>query len=93
MPEPTVFDPRTGRPWWDRLTRDGEYPELILAQRKDFYVLLVHQPGLWAGFVGEGLYSSSPTEAEPRWEGELVDYVRRDAEKCIRERDPSFKGN
>jgi hypothetical protein len=55
---------------------DIEEPELVLAQRKDFYVLLVNRPGLCAGFVGEGQYSSRPTGTEPRWEAEFEGYVR-----------------
>jgi hypothetical protein len=64
---------------------------LLLAQRKDFWVLMTHSPGLWAGFIGEGQYSSPPIGQEPQWQGEMMDYVFSDAEKYIRERDPSFK--
>jgi hypothetical protein len=35
------FDPKTLQPWWQNLTPPGPpYPELVLAQRESFYVLV-----------------------------------------------------
>jgi len=73
------------------LTPYVEEAELVLAQREDFYVLLVHRPGYWAAFVGEGQYSSKPVGVPPYWQGTLEDPVIVAAEKYIRERDPSFQ--
>jgi hypothetical protein len=93
MPESglTPFDPRTGKAWWERFNTEGKLPEYRLAQRQDFYVLLAHLPGLWAGFAGEGEFSFLPINTKPRWQGEMMEEVLKDAEEYIRERDPSFK--
>src|SRR5260370_16774791 len=91
MAFPPPFDPKTGNRWCHRLSREGGYPELLLAQRKDFWVLMTHSKGLRSGFIGEGQYSSPPIGQEPQWQGEMMDYVFNDAEKYIRERDPAFK--
>jgi hypothetical protein len=92
-PKLTLFstnDPKTTHPWWQTMTPKGVYPELRLAQREEFYVLLVDDGVRWAAFVGEGEYSTL-VEGEPRWRGETMEHVYRDAENYIRDRDPAFK--
>jgi hypothetical protein len=83
--------------WWKTLTAPEEVPELILAQRKDFYVLVGHIPGVWIAIAREGKYTAPP-KAPKDWEpilykGSLLDEVIPVAEKYIRERDPSFKAD
>jgi hypothetical protein len=92
MAEYDPFDPRTGKPWWERFSHPGGVPEYQFAQREDFYVLIAHLPGGWAGFVGEGKYSSLQINQKPQWQGEMTE-VLQDAENYIRGRDPSFKGD
>jgi hypothetical protein len=88
---PFSFDPKTLEPWWKPLTPSEEIRELILAQRKDFYVLVGHIPGFWVAIAREGKYVSPPKDWEPiLYKGSLHDEVIPVAEKYIRERDPSF---
>ena len=86
-------DPKTLKPWWQNLTPpDGPYPELVLAQRENFYILIRHWSGNWIAVVGEGQYSSPPDNSvPPLCRGSLMDEVLPVAERYIRERDPSFK--
>jgi hypothetical protein len=88
------LDPKTMKPWWQNLTPPGAYPELILAQRENFYVLITHRPGNWIAVVGEGKYSSPPDDSvPPLFMGSSHTEVLRPAERYIRERDPSFKAD
>jgi hypothetical protein len=91
---PSSFDPKTLEPWWKTLGSPEEEPELILAQRKNFYVLVGHRPGLWIAISREGEYASPPRDWEPvLCKGSILDEVFPVAEKYIRERDPSFKAD
>jgi hypothetical protein len=91
---PFSFDPKTLKPWWKTLTPPEEVSDLILAQRKDFYVLVGHRPGLWIAIAREGKYASPPKDWEPILsKGSLSDDVFPVAEQYIRERDPSFKAD
>jgi hypothetical protein len=87
------LDPKTLKPWWQELTpSDGPYPDLILAQRENFYVLIAHRPGSWVVLVGEGKYSSPP-DVPPLYTGFEHNQTVRAAERYIRQRDPSFKAD
>jgi hypothetical protein len=90
------IDPKTLKRWWQTLTPlDGPYPELVLAQRENFYVLIRHWPGNWVALVGEGKYSPIPENYSGPFlcTGELMDYVFSVAERYVRQRDPSFKAD
>jgi hypothetical protein len=89
------LDPKTLKHWWQNLTPSNDpYPELVLAQRENFYVLIRHWPGNWIVVVGEGKYSSPPDDSvPPLCTGSSHTEVLRSAERYIRERDPSFKAD
>ena len=89
------FDPKTLQPWWQNLTPPGPpYPELVLAQRESFYVLIKHWPGNWIAVVGEGKYSSPPDDSvPPLFTGSSQTEVLLPAERYVRQRDPSFKAD